>query len=328
MRFHRTSLAVLLLLTGCPGYGAILTDFTDASGPVEPDTSSTTASITTLTGSGTTDGGDSSSTAVASSEGGDPGSTAVASSEGGDPGSTAVASSEGGDSQSTGGDTSSGTGDTGDTGDTGPGERCCDVGCPDGDGDGYPDGCDNCPDIANPTPPQELPWDNQMQAVSDYDQDGLGNVCDACPHSADAGAVPGENCCDPRVGGCTKTYAGSPILRSCHPKGAGARFTCETTVCTADYQTTCFGCDGPCMPAGELAPKPGCASNSCKCDGASCVTRWCTVGEDGPCNTGNVCIPWYAPGEAPAGLETAGVCAKAGACAGKTGQTCATWKPK
>ena len=38
----------------------------------------------------------------------------------------------------------------------------------DSDGDGYPDMCDNCPNLANPD-------------LTDSDYDGLGDVCDKCP---------------------------------------------------------------------------------------------------------------------------------------------------
>src|SRR4029079_7671998 len=111
----------------------------------------------------------------------------------------------------------------------------CLEGATDQDGDGYADACDNCPADPNPTPPQELPWNNQMMAVSDWDQDGLGNVCDDCPHSKGPGAVPGENCCDPRQNACTKTYAGSIIQYRCHPYPEGERFGCDSGMCAAGY---------------------------------------------------------------------------------------------
>lgn len=41
----------------------------------------------------------------------------------------------------------------------------------DSDGDGIPDGCDNCPNTPNPD-------------QSDIDSDGIGDVCDACPNEA------------------------------------------------------------------------------------------------------------------------------------------------
>ena len=62
--------------------------------------------------------------------------------------------------------------------------------CDDGDGDGFADVCDNCPDVANP---------NQ----ADADGDGVGDVCDQCEggddtKDADEDGVPNDcdNCPD------------------------------------------------------------------------------------------------------------------------------------
>ncbi|MCY1054299.1 thrombospondin type 3 repeat-containing protein [Nannocystis sp. SCPEA4] len=193
---------------------------------------------------------------------------------------------------------------------------------PDQDGDGYPDACDNCPAVPNAEPAQELPWD------SDYDEDGLGNACDDCPQSPGVGAVPGENCCDPRSDTCTKTFPGSTISYWCQPFPGGERFGCDTGMCVASYREACLGCPGPCIPAGGLDSAPSCPANSsCDCDKWSCLTRYCTVGDDSPCQDGNACIPWFKAGEAPVGLEELGICAREdqGPCAGKTGRECATW---
>ena len=336
MAHPRSTLTFLLLLTACPGAGAVLTEFTGettaseaASDPgatageggtiVTSAGTSTGETAGTSTGTGETPG-TSTGTGTSTGNGETPGTST------GELGGTAPeADTDSSTSSTSNTSTSSSSGDPGDTSTGGPCD--CPGGCVDGDQDGYPDACDNCPEIANPHPEQELPWNNQVKAVSDYDQDGLGNVCDACPHSPKTGAVPGENCCDPRVDACTKTYAGSVILYACSPDADGAQFICDNTSCGSDYQQSCFGCDGPCMPAGALARKPTCPENSsCDCDTFSCVTKWCTVGDDASCMAGNVCLAWYAPGEAPAGLDALGVCAKQGACAGEPGRACANWK--
>lgn len=52
----------------------------------------------------------------------------------------------------------------------------------DGDSDGIPDNCDNCPSVQNPD-------------QSDADSDGLGNACDSCPTSANTNScTPGTQC--------------------------------------------------------------------------------------------------------------------------------------
>jgi hypothetical protein len=203
----------------------------------------------------------------------------------------------------------------------GKGDACDD--CPqsgvDMDGDGYDDGCDNCPAVPNADPPQDaMP---QLGILSDTDHDGLGNACDACPRSAATGAVPGENCCDPRSSVCVKD-PGSTLSWDCLPTDGGLRFDCVEVFQTCPTYQTCFGCDGPCVGPGGLANECKGAS-SCDCTSYSCGVQWCTLGGD--CPYGNTCITWFKPGEAPAGLEQLGICviADSGPCAGKVGRECA-----
>jgi hypothetical protein len=205
----------------------------------------------------------------------------------------------------------------------GKGDACDD--CPqsgvDQDGDGYDDGCDNCPAVANAEPPQELI--TQFGQISDTDQDGLGDACDSCPRSAGTGAIEGENCCDPRVGGCIKN-PGSTLFWQCMAVDAGLRFECVNVYSgCADYGS-CFGCDSSsCVAPGGVASGCKDPGGSCDCNEWSCSAAWCTVGDG--CQHGNTCIPWFGPGEAPAGLEGLGICVLADAppCAGKVGRECA-----
>ena len=84
-----------------------------------------------------------------------------------------------------------------------------------------------------------------------------------------------------------------------------------------------LACQDPIAPPGALAPV--CDSAECNCDDISCNTRYCTLPGDDACDGDlNVCIPWYLPGTAPAGLADLGVCARvdAGPCVGKVGVEC------
>jgi len=203
----------------------------------------------------------------------------------------------------------------------GVGDACDD--CPqsgvDMDGDGYDDGCDNCPAVFNPEPPQDaMPM---VGIKSDTDGDGLGNACDSCPRSPGAGAIEGENCCDPRVGGCVKD-AGSTLFWACIPVADGLRFECVNVAQSCDAYDSCLGCDSStCVAPGGIANN--CQVGSCDCNKWSCSAAWCTLGD--ACKFGNTCIPWYLPGEAPPGLEDLGICvlADAAPCAGKVGRECA-----
>lgn len=208
------------------------------------------------------------------------------------------------------------------------GDVACDCGfqAPDGDGDGYPDACDNCPLEANSDPPQ----DNTLGAlISDIDKDGVGNVCDACPVSPDVW-LPGDNCCDPRPGGgiCLKDYMFSISFNHCYLGDDGLRFRCEKQKsCGIIHGYGKYPCEGPAAPAGGLAPLAGFEDEPHDCDNHSCESAWCTVGNDAPCSSGNVCLPWYLPGQAPPGLEDLGACARTdqGPCVGKVGHECFVW---
>lgn len=199
------------------------------------------------------------------------------------------------------------------------GDVMCDCGfdAPDADGDDYPDACDNCPAVVNDSPPQDAIGGED----TDLDDDGLGNACDSCPRSPGVGAVPGENCCDPRGGGvCVKDWQ-SIVHWHCAP--SGPKFACAPVVCasqpTAGRPCSCEA--GPCVPPGGIVAT--CPEGQCECDTQWCDTQYCTVGDD-TCGPGNTCLAWYAPGDAPPGLEALGACARTdqGPCAAGLASDC------
>jgi hypothetical protein len=112
---------------------------------------------------------------------------------------------------------------------------------PDGDGDGFPDGIDNCPGIANP-------------GQEDADGDGIGDACDQCANRPDPTCRCGDGIldrpteqCD--LGDAVNGQPGSPCSATCHVNGhcTGTGQPCETAAqCPASQ-----GCCGNGTPEGD-----------------------------------------------------------------------------
>lgn len=169
----------------------------------------------------------------------------------------------------------------------------------------------------------------QLNDSIDNDKDGIPNSCDWCELSPDKGAID-ENCCSPLTGTCIHPY-GWITWFHCGPDKSGARFYCHSGFMDLNYRfpwSSYRSLGQPWMPAGGLLSHDKCSSEECDCALMTCVSRWCEVGDDVVCEPGMKCIPWYEPGDAPAGLENLGICtlAAGGPCAGKVGRDCATWK--
>lgn len=198
-------------------------------------------------------------------------------------------------------------------------ENCIDPTLPDYDNDGTREPCDNC----------EFPNESQL----DGDGDGIGNPCDSCPMTAEgeAGA-----CCDPRD---AETWCREPdgnIQNTMCDDGASG-FQCRgIDLGSSQYGENCLGgCGGygaTCVPAGGFPPWAN-PLNGFQCaDGDSCCSKYCTVGNDAACAHASLtsvptCVPYFAEGDAPPGLETLGICADTtdGPCAedGAYGRACA-----
>lgn len=151
--------------------------------------------------------------------------------------------------------TAAGTSTTSETGDppTTAGDEdapefapACKDGCtcgPDGDGDGHPDDCDSCPELANPV-------QNGLGCMEDdRDRDGIGAACDPCPLSKGVG--PGGRCCHPLHLGCVTTCPLSVGLPICVPGVDGLTFECDMKY-ILDGGTSCIPAGA--VPAGGGPP--------------------------------------------------------------------------
>lgn len=201
----------------------------------------------------------------------------------------------------------------------------------DSDGDGILDANDNCPFDANVIQQND-------------DGDAWGDACDSCPFSPGIGGAPDDNCCDPRAAAsCVKPPFASQSL-VCRLDDPGTRFTCNYHVlgCVTYYGYVCdCPLERPCLPDESLVPENFLGQVQCLDGGSSCQTRWCTLGGDadqcreyasGLWNQASpnqpTCMPFFAPGTAPGGLEDLGICMRdAGPCSGLLGSECATWGP-
>jgi hypothetical protein len=174
-------------------------------------------------------------------------------------------------------------------------QDCDDPSLPDDDSDGVRGPCDNCP---------VLPNVEQL----DSDGDGDGNVCDTC--ALQPGGA-GDACCDPRQPdvGCMENDIAIQNTK-CGDFGSGfACFGIYTGL--ANFMNYCeFECaQGPCVDPGVMPVVPAPVVFTQCGPGLECCSRPCTTGLDDCGTHPDVhCIPWYAPGTAPAGFEDLGLC--------------------
>ncbi len=113
--------------------------------------------------------------------------------------------------------------------------------------------------------------------------------------------------CDPLAYDCPDLDFGSGVM-VCAPATIGFGCVLRGHLGGSPFAAPCIN-HRDCTAAAHCAPPgyvPGCAAASGCCD------VYCDTSEPAPCPLaaeGQACIPYYAPGEAPPGLENVGVCA-------------------
>ncbi|MCA9707818.1 MAG: hypothetical protein KDK70_18345 [Myxococcales bacterium] len=136
--------------------------------------------------------------------------------------------------------------------------------------------------------------------------DELGNLL--CPDPDEACVLLGD-----LVPLCRATC--DPALQDC-PEGQGCFPADDAFVCLpASVPPKAHG--DPCLWLADCSPGQVCLASGAftACAGANCCSTLCALDDpdaDTTCaalDPGQGCQPWYDPGMAPAGLETAGVCA-------------------
>lgn len=139
-----------------------------------------------------------------------------------------------------------------------------------------------------------------------FDDEGMGTCYGFCE--------PGEICPD----GQTCLIANDESVALCHDTCVPhhAENCADGTVClSVEDMFVCLPSptlppDSPCSLADYCAPGQACVSATelDSCAAESCCTDWCDTAEPDTCALPLSCQPYWPQGQAPAGLETAGVC--------------------
>lgn len=125
---------------------------------------------------------------------------------------------------------------------------------------------------------------------------------------------PGETCPDAQTCLVANDHSIALCLDSCVPH--------HSDNCAAG--TVCVSVDDAfmCLPVPALPPDSPCffgdycaLGQACvaaivldSCAAEACCTDWCDTSQPDPCEQPLTCLPYWPQGQAPAGLETAGVC--------------------
>lgn len=137
--------------------------------------------------------------------------------------------------------------------------------------------------------------------------------CKGSPDLPDCSAQPGTVCVigfDGVVNLCLP--ACDPLLQDC-PIGQTCLQDSFGFECAPDLSGEQGGPFTPCVDGQACDPGLVClvagAASECEQDAAGCCLPFCDLEEPACPGAGQQCVPWYEPGEAPAGYEDVGACA-------------------
>jgi hypothetical protein len=139
-------------------------------------------------------------------------------------------------------------------------------------------------------------------ANGECDEDCLAAVCgnSICPPPC--GPVPGV---DVWCSGAMN-MACDPIAQDC-PDAEKCFLNADVFMC---LPAPTLPPDAICFFGDYCAPGQACVAAIVldSCAGEACCTDWCDTSEPDPCQAPETCLPYWPQGQAPAGLETVGVC--------------------
>lgn len=100
-----------------------------------------------------------------------------------------------------------------------------------------------------------------------------------------------------------------PLLQDC-ADGQGCSAHDDQFVCFPDNSGEAGLFGDACEFIGDCDPGLACADGDLVdgCDAGGCCTPFCDASEVSPCPGALTCVPWFADGQAPIGLENVGVC--------------------
>ncbi len=147
------------------------------------------------------------------------------------------------------------------------------------------------------------------------DPEGTGECVPLCSGSAAQPICPVDQVCDITNGGVLPlcVHACHPLMADCAPNQVCLPGS-DGFICDADASGTLGNYGDPCAFVNACKPGLLCAAGAAVpgCESEACCTAYCDASlPEAPCpDASQACVPYYAPGTAPAGYEDVGLCSQ------------------